>query len=279
MIRSLFVFAGLFLALSANALPLPRMKREKIPPTFTTNYNFEGIVGLDDCSGSIVRFENSRDDDLAMVLTNGHCYEGGFLDPGQFLVNVDSSRDFTVLDPQGSELGSVTATKVIYATMTMTDMTLYQVSMTYAQILSQFNTHALTLSSQHPTVGQNIEIISGFWQRGYTCQIEFFVNQLKESNWTWSDSMRYSRPGCEVIGGTSGSPVLIAGTRTMIGINNTGNEDGGRCTENNPCEVDANGNVIYVKGYNYAEETYWIYSCLNSESQLDLSVAGCKLPH
>jgi V8-like Glu-specific endopeptidase len=272
---------SVFFSANAFALPLPRTSRAqvKLPSTFTTGYNFEGIVALDDCSGSIVRLENSKDSDFAMVLTNGHCFEGGFIDPGTWVLNQPSSRSFEVLDPQASSLGTVHATKVIYATMTKTDMTVYQLKETYADILSKFKTHPLTLSSQHPAAGQNIEIISGYWQRGYACQIEAFVNALKEGEWTWSDSIRYSRPGCEVIGGTSGSPVILAGSRTMVGINNTGNEDGKRCTDNNPCEVDKDGNITYTKGFNYAEETYWLYSCVNASNQIDMTTPGCVLPH
>ncbi|MGZ3723069.1 MAG: trypsin-like peptidase domain-containing protein [Bdellovibrionales bacterium] len=275
------VLSVLFSAGAANALPLPRVARSLVmlPETFTTGYNFEGIVALDNCSGSIVRFENSKDTDTAMVLTNGHCYEGGFMNAGEFLVNKASRRTFSILDTQGNDMGTLHATMVLYATMTKTDMTLYRLRETYAEILSQYKTHPLTMSSQHPATGTNIEIISGYWQRGYTCQIEFFVNNLKEGDYTWADSMRYSRPGCEVIGGTSGSPVIMAGTRTVIGINNTGNENGQRCTDNNPCEIDQNGNVTYQKGYNYAEETYWIYSCLDSSGQINVSTAGCMLTH
>jgi V8-like Glu-specific endopeptidase len=226
-----------------------------------------------------VRLENSKDTDFAMILTNGHCYEGGFLEPGTQLINKPSSRWFTVLDAGANDIGEVRATTVLYATMTGTDMTLYRLKETYAEIKTKFKIPALTLASQHPAVGMGIEIISGYWQRGYTCQIETFVNALREGDWTWNDSMRYSRPGCEVIGGTSGSPVLLQGSRTVIGVNNTGNENGGRCTDNNPCEIDKDGNISYQKGYNYAEQTYWIYSCLDGNGQINMTVPGCMLPH
>jgi hypothetical protein len=267
--------------LSANALPLPKGDRSSvlIPKTLTADYNFEGIVALDNCSGSLVRLENSKDTDMAMILTNGHCYEGGFPKPGTFVSNVSSSRGFAVLDPQANELGSVTASTVLYSTMTKTDMTLYQLTSTYADILKKFNVHPFTLSSAHPTVGQAIQVISGYWKRGYSCSIEAFIPTLKEDVWTSNDSIRYSRPGCEVIGGTSGSPAVLTGTRTIVGVNNTINEDGEECTMDNPCEVDANGNVTYQKGYAYAQETYWIYSCLNSANSFDLSVDGCQLFH
>ncbi len=92
------------------------------------------------------------------------------------------------------------------------------------------------------------------------------------------DSIRYSKKGCEVYGGTSGSPVIAKGERVVVGVNNTGNESGKLCTNNNPCEIDVNGNKKVLKGRGYAQQTYWVYSCLNEEFDIDLSKQGCNLP-
>ncbi len=272
---------AIFSSLSANALPLPTGPRASVllPNTFTTAYNFEGTVELSNCSGSLIRLENAKDSDFGLILTNGHCYEGGMPKPGTFITNRPSSRRFTLLDAGANAVGSVSATQVLYATMTKTDMTVYKLNMTYADILSRYKIHPLALSSHHPAVGQPIEVISGYWQRGYSCAIEAFVNKLQEDGWESMDSIRYTRPGCEVIGGTSGSPILLTGTRTVIGVNNTGNEDGGRCTINNPCEIDGSGNVSAHLGYSYAQETYWIYSCLDSSNSIDINTPGCQLFH
>ncbi|MBC7464820.1 MAG: serine protease, partial [Bdellovibrio sp.] len=83
----------------------------------------------------------------------------------------------------------------------------------------------------------------------------------------------------ETIGGTSGSPITKAGTKIVIGINNTGNEDGQKCTMNNPCEIDLQGNITFTKGVSYGQQTYQIYSCLNTARELDLTVQGCLLTH
>lgn len=278
-IALLFVLSTSSLAFAIPTLPQGDLGAVVLPSTFTANYNFEGIVALDNCSGSIVRFEHSQDSDLAMVLTNGHCLESGMPAMGTFVSNKISRRTFRVLDPRAVTLGKITATSIIYGTMTGTDMALYRLKETYQQIASQFNVRPLTMTSQHPQVGMSMEVISGFWKKGYSCQVEAFVHILKEGSWTMNDSIRYSRPGCEVIGGTSGSPIVLANSRTVIGINNTGNEDGKRCTDNNPCEIDEAGNVNFVKGYSYGQQTYQVYSCINGIGQIDLSVEGCTLFH
>ena len=265
---------------TAHALPLPKvgMTRQSLPANFTASYNFEGIVALSNCSGSLIRLENSRDTDKALILTNGHCLETGMPEAGQVVYGQPSSRSFRLYGADNNNAGRLNATQVVYSTMTKTDITIYKLRETYADIKSNFNVNALTLSSQHPTVSDPIEVISGYWNRGYSCGVEAFIPQIKEDQWTMQDSIRYSRPGCNVIGGTSGSPVIKAGTRTVIGVNNTINEDGETCTMNNPCEVDQNGNRSAHRGYGYGQETYWVYSCLNQYNEIDLSVAGCLLP-
>ncbi len=266
---------------AAHALPLPNhgMSYQTLPGTFTADYNFEGIIALSNCSGALVQLENGRDTDKALILTNGHCLEFGMPQPGEFVYGRASSRSFRLFDANTNIVGKVTATQVVYSTMTKTDMTLYKLSETYAEIKSKFGINPMALSSQHPSANDRIEVISGYWRRGYRCNIETFVNKLTEAGWTSEDSIRYSRPGCEVIGGTSGSPVVRAGTRTVIGVNNTGNESGEKCTMNNPCEIDPQGNVSAQKGFSYGQQTYWIYTCLNQSNEFDLSVPGCLLPH
>jgi hypothetical protein len=100
---------------------------------------------------------------------------------------------------------------------------------------------------------------------------------LKEGKWSFEDAIRYTSD-CNVVGGTSGSPVLATGTRTVVAVNNTGNTSGRKCEVNNPCEVNKDGSIIYQKGYSYAQQTFWIYSCRNEQGQVDVTVPGCQLP-
>ena len=240
--------------------------------------DFTGTVKLSNCSGSVVKPPSASVNDKALVLSNGHCYEGGFLDPGEVLVNKSSTRTFSLLSANGqSTVATLRASKLAYATMTDTDITIYQLTSTYAQIQSQYGIKALTLSATHPTQGAAIRVVSGYWKKIYSCQIDGFVTQLHESDWIWKDSVRYTEPGCQVIGGTSGSPVIDASTGAVVAVNNTINENGERCTLDNPCEVDADGTTHAYEGQSYGEETYWFTTCLTSARTIDLSIAGCLL--
>ncbi|MEW2291705.1 serine protease [Streptomyces sp. NPDC006743] len=239
--------------------------------------DFAGTVALSNCSGSVIRFPASADSDPALVLSNGHCLETGFPAPGEVIVGQASSRSFGLLNSAGSQVATLRASKVVYSTMTDTDVTIYQLTRTYAQIKSSYGISPLTVSDAHPVAGTAIKVVSGYWKRTYSCAIDGFVYRLKEGGWTWKDSVRYTS-ACNTIGGTSGSPVIDTATGKVVAVNNTGNEDGERCTENNPCEVDQSGNVTVRQGINYAEETYQIPACFTTGNRLDLNAAGCVLP-
>jgi len=236
-------------------------------------------IKLSNCSASLVRYPSSVSSDRAMMLTNGHCYEGGFLPAGQVLVNVSSSRTGTLLNSSGGSLGTLHADLVLYATMTNTDVTLYRLTQTYAQISTSFGATALTISASHPVRGTATSIPSGYWKKVYACGINGFVGTLKEDQWTWHDSIRYTFPKstCQTIGGTSGSPIIDNSSGQLVGINNTLNESGQSCTLDNPCEVNPDGSITVIKGQNYGQETYWFNTCLTATNSIDLTKSGCLL--
>ncbi|MEV5877209.1 serine protease [Streptomyces sp. NPDC052101] len=258
-----------------GAAPAVAAPHSAVKPKATVD--FAGTVALSNCSGSVIRFPNSADTDPALVLTNGHCLETGFPDPGQVITGQSSSRTFGLLNSSGSKVATLRANQVVYSTMTDTDITIYRLTTTYAKIKSAYGISPLTVNDTHPTAGTAIKVVSGYWKRTYSCSIDGFVYRLKEGDWTWKDSVRYTS-SCNTIGGTSGSPVIDTGTGKVVAVNNTGNEDGETCTENNPCEVDENGNVTIHQGINYAEETYQIPACFTTGNKLNLDASGCVLP-
>jgi trypsin-like peptidase len=239
--------------------------------------NFAGTVSLSNCSGSLVRFPNSEAGDPALVMSNGHCLETGFPAAGEVVVDQRSTRTFGLLNASATRVATLRASKIAYATMTDTDVSIYQLTTTYAAIKSSYNISPLTLNDTHPVVGTPITVVSGYWKRTYACNVDGFSYRLKEGEWTWKDSVRYTS-ACQTIGGTSGSPVIDNATGKVVAVNNTGNEDGGTCTENNPCEVDASGNVTVREGINYAQEIYQIPACFGTGNKLNLSASGCTLP-
>ncbi len=275
------------LALATSAYAIPKAPFDALKATRAidfnsdnTNYDFEGIVKLSNCSGSLVKFAGQPMSAKAYVLTNGHCYSsgpfGGMLKPGEIVTSKAVSRSMKIFDKQ-MKLFPITTTKVVYAAMTDTDITLYELTQSYDEISKKFKIQPFDLDTVRPTLGVDIDIVSGYWDRGYSCSIDAFIFNLKEGDWLFKDSIRYT-DGCNTIGGTSGSPIISRGTRSVIAINNTANEDGARCTVNNPCEVTQDGTVTVLKNKKYGQQTYNLYSCLTPAFTIDLSMKGCLLP-
>nr|WSX53548.1 serine protease [Streptomyces sp. NBC_00974] len=275
--KPLVAAAFALLLTGAAAAPAVAQSTREGAATQAVAVNFAGTVALSNCSGSVVRVPDSLPTDPALVLSNGHCLESGMPAAGQVIKDKASSRSFSLLNASGSKVATLRASKISYATMTDTDISIYQLTKTYAQISSQYGINALTLNDAHPVQGTAIKVVSGYWKRTYSCNADGFSYLLKEGEWTWKDSLRYTS-ACNTIGGTSGSPVIDTTTGKVVAVNNTGNEDGGRCTVNNPCEVDQSGAVTVRQGINYAQQTYIIVPCVGPGNKIDLTRAGCTLP-
>lgn len=269
--------AGAVLSLLLTGAAATPAVAQDLAPQRAAAVTYAGTVALSNCSGSVVRAPGSQPNDPALVLSNGHCLETGFPGPGEVLVNRASSRSFSLLNASGSKVATLRANKIAYGTMTDTDVSLYQLTQTYAQIQSKYGIAALTLDDARPAQGSSIKVVSGYWKRTYSCSVDGFAYRLKEGEWTWKDSVRYTS-SCNTIGGTSGSPVIDTTSGKVVAVNNTGNEDGQRCTDNNPCEVDQAGNVTVRQGINYAQQTYILVPCIGAGNQVDLNRPGCTLP-
>ena len=273
----------LIFGFTSHALAFPTLST-KSPNRFRISYasgfEHDGIASTAICSASLVRFKTSLDSDKAILLTNGHCAKESFgpmLKPGEVLFNRPFEMGADILNRNGDAIASLHSHRVLYATMTSTDLSLFEFDETYSQIESLSGAKALVLSDMQPSPGTPIQIASGYWNRTYSCSVDATIPTLKEDVYTFNDSIRYSQPGCEIVGGTSGSPLISSITGEVVGINNTTNEDGESCTMNNPCEVDRSGQVTAAKGRGYGQQTYQIYGCLNSARKMDLTLPTCSL--
>jgi hypothetical protein len=274
------IFLLSLLPVMAHALPVLHLEAVELEEALDRQYDFEGIIKLSNCSGALVTFSGMPSSARALVMTNGHCIDkpgGGFLAPGETWINRNIRRTMWVFDRR-KEQHPVEATRILYATMTRTDLAFYELSETFEELEARLEVKPLLLSPKRPMAGLPIEIISGYWERGYACQIDGFVPELRESSWRWFDSIRYT-PECDTVGGTSGSPILAAGEKLVVGINNTSNRSGLQCQMNNPCEVDQNGTVTSRRGVRYGQQTYDAYTCLTPDFRFDFKRPGCALPN
>lgn len=233
----------------------------------------EGAVELNGCVGSVVSTPASRPHDPALLLTNGHCVQGPRPAPGTALVDQPADFPAPIADHQGYPRATVRANRLLYATMTGTDIALYRLDETYAQLRSA-KVFRLTSTPVRP----GDELTMAYTSVRLHCTAEALVPHLREEGYEQDASIRYaSGPDCAPWHGMSGSALLAADGTTVAGIHNTHNDSGERCTADNPCEVDAAGVVTSVPGRGYGQQVAGIAACVGPGSRLDLSRPGCTL--
>ncbi|MFI1770006.1 trypsin-like peptidase domain-containing protein, partial [Streptomyces sp. NPDC020800] len=235
----------------------------------------EGTVALGGCVGSVFRTPASRPVDPALLLTNGHCVEGQRPVPGAALMDQPTDREVSIADREGYPRATVHANRLVYATMTGTDIAVYRLDTTYAQLEAK-GAKVFRLTSAPVHAGDPLTMAYTF--RRLKCTAEAVVPHLREGGYLLDNSVRYAaRDACSPDHGYSGSPLLAPDNTTIVGIHNTHNDDGQQCTNDNPCEVATDGTVTSTKGRGYGQQVNMITACLPRGSRLDLSHQGCTL--
>ncbi|MFF0145230.1 secreted trypsin-like serine protease [Amycolatopsis sulphurea] len=247
----------------------------KLVPPDDVIPDVEGVVDLRGCVGSVVRTPASRPQDPALVLTNGHCVEGERPAPGKALVDQPADRPVPIGDPQGYPKVQAKANRLVYATMTGTDVALYRLDSTYGQLAAK-GAKVFQLGTAPVKAGAQFTLNNGY-EPG-SCSAEAVVPHLREGGYQLDNSIRYvTIPACSGGHGTSGSPLVGPDGTTVVGIHNTHNDDGAKCTDDNACEVDADGKETAVKGRSYGQQVAGLAACLTEGSTLDLTRPGCAL--
>ncbi|OXM52016.1 trypsin-like serine protease [Amycolatopsis alba] len=239
--------------------------------------NIEGTAEVGSCKGAVVRAATARPEDPALALTNGHCVPSGRPAPGKALVDrpADLPRPVTIADREGYPKTSARATRLVYATMTGTDIALYRLDKTYAQLAKE-GAKVFRLTTTPMRAGDRL--LMAYSSSRPRCTVETVVPHLREAGYQQDDSVRYAASDTCVSGpGYSGSALLSRDGQTVVGINNTHNRDGENCTEGNPCEVGRDGAVKVLKGRSYGQQVFRISACLTKGSRIDLSRPGCRL--
>ncbi|EOD65217.1 trypsin-like serine protease [Amycolatopsis vancoresmycina] len=232
----------------------------------------EGAVDLTSCVGSVVSTPASRPHDPALLLTNGHCVPGPRPAPGTAVVDRPADFPAPIADRQGYPQVTARANRLLYATMTGTDIALYRLDKTYAQLRTA---KVFRLTSTPVHAGDTLTL--AYPSTRLKCTAEAVVPHLREGGYEQDASIRYATgPDCTPWHGTSGSALLAPDGTTVAGIHNTHNDSGEQCTENNPCEVDSAGAVTSVPGRGYGQQVAGITACLKG-SELDLARPGCTL--
>ncbi|WP_157829568.1 S1 family peptidase [Nocardioides alpinus] len=246
------------------------------PGTAAGEGRFAGTARLPGCSGAVVRWASALDDDPAVVLTNAHCVRYPFLGARDVLVDVKQFKPIELLGGRGDIAMTVRGTSLRYASMYRTDLAVYELRETYADLAAGGVT-PIALSATGPSRGDAIRIPSGYWTEQRTCTTTGTAYRVHEREWDWWRSIRLpALDGCRIRGGYSGSPIVSQSTGEVVGIANTGYIGGRRCIDS-ACEENRRGTVRMVRDMNYGQQTWWLNTCIGADRRFDLSVAGCKL--
>ncbi|WP_163570090.1 trypsin-like serine protease [Fodinicola feengrottensis] len=234
-----------------------------------------GTVELDRCMASVVRTPDARPGSKALLLTNGHCVEGARPAVGSALVDQPANRPIAIQDSEGYDKVTATANRLVYATMTGTDIALYRLDKTYAQLAAQ-GEKVFQVTTKPVGAGAHVDVLSGAYRQ--PCTVQAVISHLREAGYQQDNSFRWAATdNCYLGPGYSGSAVIASDGNTIVGVHNTSNRDGAQCTDGNPCEVAANGTVTSVQGRTYGQQINAIPACLTAQSTLDLFAPGCVL--
>ena len=257
----------------------PSALTEALPIRPATTDELNGMASLS-CSGGFVDI-GRKPQDLAVVITNGHCATSPMMHANQFVQNIPYTRSTIVL---GTSRGFVTVTpsRVLYATLTGTDLALIELKHTNQQLLQQ-GIRQFRISPRMPALGLPVRVTSGFWKETQDCTlsrsipkiIEGFSDGSAPSITTWAYAMSNE---CKIRGGYSGTPVLDRQTQEVVALAFTSNENGEMCTESNPCEEDQQGRRTVVRDVGYVARVNDVAGCVQ-DGQIVLQKAGCQLYH
>jgi hypothetical protein len=199
----------------------------------------------------------------------------------EVVVNQPDARPVTLLDRSGDDLGVVRARRVLYSTSFRTDVGLYTLRRTYAEIRDRFHLRALTIASAPPAHDASVLVPSGFSRIEYRCDLNGQAFRLFNDDFHWLRSIRLARSStCHTIRGTSGSPLVDPVSGEVVGVNNAINvpaHGAPRCTVS-LCEQTKDGRVSVHPHRRYAQQTWWLTTCVGAHRRLDLDLLGCMLP-
>jgi hypothetical protein len=177
--------------------------------------------------------------------------------------------------------------RIAYATMKGSDITLLELATTQAELASH-GVRALELESDEPAAGESIRIVGApasffepceWFLRSAVCTLGERADLLEFTWHFWFTR----RNDCEdVVGGLSGSPVIVARTGRVAGIVNTtthlafargGDFD---CYAGRPCEAALGGQRVEEET-NYSIPVSGLTECFRATGEFDLTRSACPL--
>lgn len=244
---------------------------------FASASELAGAAQISGCSGSLVKFKNQSMRDKAIILTAGFCVSSSdkffeSLVPLEMNVRI-LNKDKEFVDEQFK------TTKIIYSTQTDTDVALLELEQSYQEIFDKHGISPFVLADKGANVGEKISVISGFMRVTLDCFVDAIVFKLVEGKLVTRDSYRLG--GDYADSGSGGSPMVLAGTRNVVGVTNTNSvstTSSNTCDTKSVCEIAQDGSIQVRPDTSYGQQISTLYSCLDARANFNIYQQGCKMP-
>ncbi|MHA7135164.1 S1 family peptidase [Oerskovia turbata] len=170
-------------------------------PDDVVDLGMGGFPTLEGCESSIVRTTASRDDDPALLLTNGHCLptvDGASDMPprGASVVDRPVSAQVAFTDAQGYGLTTANVDRLLLGTTTGTDVAVYRLDASFAELEAR-GVKVLRLATTAPRAGETVTLMTS---EPRTCTIEAVVPILREGGYEQQGALRMAAsPDCETL--------------------------------------------------------------------------------
>lgn len=243
-----------------------------------TSFDFNGSASINGCSGALFIMKGMVPTQKALLITNGHCIRlkdlrgSGTLypAPGERIhdLEVPEVREKTHLTlHSGRGSWNLAPEKLLFATMTGTDIAIYELGETYQELDFRYGLKPFALDREPLKRGNPVVIHAGNYNRTELCQMDGWAN-LREGPYHTNQAVRFS-PECSIYNGFSGSPVMKPGSRIISALANTHYDEeaeGLLCDIGKTCEVDDQGQVLAPKnGQSYGVSVHRLYDCFDGK--------------
>ncbi|NOT78638.1 MAG: trypsin-like peptidase domain-containing protein [Bacteriovoracaceae bacterium] len=248
-----------------------------------------GLAIVNGCSAGLIIFEGIKKHDRALVATNGHCLllnlnlkrEFPYPMPGENLANITDTefREKTNITLHGpNESIKVKMARLIFGTMSGTDLSLFEIENTYEHLEKEFKILPLKIANRDSSLNTPVSIVSGYYNRKFSCSLKS-ISDLIEGPFYTNNALSLSSE-CDIYPGFSGSPIVNDLSGEVIGLANTHfSNEGELCSFNNPCIIDpiSEQRIAPFSGQSFGISLIELKSCFDFKlRQIDLELPTCK---
>jgi uncharacterized protein (TIGR03437 family) len=246
------------------------------------------LSGNGTCTGFLLRATNAPTASTpAYVVTNGHCVDRSSANAIVAGAAFSGRVVFRFFHDTIERQLAAAIRRTAYSTMKAVDVAVLELNSTYTELLDAA-VRPLAVSSTPASGGDDVITVGApvsnipaeeSFLRLARCTLDPPVDLIE---WIWRFWRALPNRCSDIHGGSSGSPMIAAGSGQVVALINTSTvgapRDSGAfpCSLNQPCEV-ASGGFRYRQNTNYAVPIHGLAACFDAQGVFDLTRSGCPL--